>query len=118
MLGHQPLMALRRCGLRPEWVTVETDKQMFPRGWERDWPVETVGRPQLLIESSDSAERLDLRCLIGVNVTVHGTDRGRVLEVFEAAKVHNAKRVIAHVYAPNYLDLVEILDTDNVLNWS
>lgn len=117
MRGYAPLEAYRRRGMKPVLVTIDTDPSMYPKAWATQWPVETPGRARLLVEPTESAERLDLRCLLGVSVEVNGTDQRRVREVFDAARDHGASRVIGNVHAANHLDLVEVMDTEGVMRW-
>ena len=92
MRGHLPLIAMRRRGLRPSLVWIDTDPDVL-RCW-RDWPTvdATVAHVQLGLD--DSPALLDLRWLIGLNVIVSGADAQRVEAVGQACRDHEAARVI------------------------
>lgn len=64
--GAAPLIAMRRSGARPAaavWVTLGD----FPApDWWR-WS-DTCHRPEIIVRPEDPLDRLDLRCLVGLDV--------------------------------------------------
>lgn len=97
MRGHLPLIAIRKRGLKPQLVRIETDPMPW-RDWA-DWP-EWSDTPMVEVEPSDAIRRLDLRCMVGLPVAIGGRDAGRVAELFGALQVAGASRVIAFVDGP------------------
>lgn len=124
MIGHEPLIAMRRQGLKPDRAVIETD---WGRGRERqcaaEWPANCPRSAWIFVEPTDSPRRIDLRFLVGMLVFVDGYDRDRLMAVFDACQRANAARVIAHHCRPNpdryehAHELLEILDTEGVLTW-
>lgn len=97
MRGAEHLIAMRRQGLRPVLVFVETgpdgriDEQL-----NRD----DQASAHLWVEPHESIGRLDLRCLVGLGVSVSGPDEKRVVGVVNAALAAGAKRVVGAVLMP------------------
>jgi hypothetical protein len=120
MLGHEPLIAMRRRGGVPSLVCIET-QACLDRRLAREWPVIDPSCARVLIDPSDAVTRLDLRCLVGMSVVVDG-DRGeRVKAVVDACIAAGAKRVVGHVCVADptreTFDLIEVFDTEGVLTW-
>lgn len=124
MIGHEPLIAMRRRGLKPDLAVVET---VWGRGRERqcaqEWPEVNPRSAWIFIEPSDAPRRLDLRCLVGMQVSIDGYDRSRLVATFEACLRAQAARVIAHLCMPRpdrypfAHDLLEIIDSKGALTW-
>ncbi len=97
MRGHEPLIAMRRKGLVPSCAFINVDDDDCPlqmwRGWDREQPAIA----QLMVERADAIERMDLRCLVGMKVHIHGEDEERVRKVFEACIAAKASQVYAAV---------------------
>jgi len=113
MRNHEPLIAMRRRGRKPDLIRLELAE--FPR----KAPQWGVPFDLVFVESSDHIPRLDLLFVIGCLVLVSGQDAGRVRDLAEAAAGNGAQRVIAHVVRPRgeTFDILEINDTENVLTW-
>ena len=91
MIGHQPLVKMRRAGYVPAslWVI---DDDWFPWDFDRLWPdrLKGLNHACIRIERSDTPETLDLRFAVGMRVLVEalrGDDRARRLhDAFACAK--------------------------------
>jgi hypothetical protein len=96
MRGHDALIAFRMRGLCPAaaFVYVGTDAL---RSWE-SWPHCVRSAPFAAIEvgPADRLSRLDLRCLVGMQVHVHGEEEERVLAVAQRALDDGAASVFAY----------------------
>ena len=75
MRGHAQLIAMRRKGFRPAAVWITTDLDAM-RCW-RDWHEIRPAHAQIEVERNDQPALLDLRSLIGLQVTVTGSDAAR-----------------------------------------
>ncbi len=93
MRGHQPLIDMRRRGLKPLLVDVDLE----PNGCD-DWP-NWCRTPIVQIEPKDAIHRIDLRFLVGLNVVVTGLDSSRVRRAFDACRAAGAARVVAFAQA-------------------
>ncbi len=93
MKGHEALIAMRRAGWKPAMVTL--DLWPCPQEFWRDWSTQSPPFAHILIEPTDSIERLDLRFVVGLMVTVQGDDERRVGLVAKAAVAADARHVIA-----------------------
>lgn len=82
------LIAMRMEDETPSVVFVDVDDS---------GEVRTFSAVHLWIEMTDGVKRLDLRCLVHLNVVVNGSDHARVKAVFEAAVRAGAARVRAFV---------------------
>lgn len=94
MRGHEPLIALRRRGLRPALVDIDLEPCPW-RNWST-WP-EWTTVPQIEVQPGDSIQLLDLRFLVGLTVQVSGFNGPRVLALADACKAAGAARVLAFV---------------------
>lgn len=94
MRGHEPLIALRRRGLRPALVDIDLEPCPW-RNWST-WP-EWTTVPQIEVQPGDSIRLLDLRFLVGLTVQVSGYDGPRVWVLADACKAAGAARVLAFV---------------------
>lgn len=92
MRGHEPLIALRRRGLKPALVDIDLEPCPW-RNWST-WP-EWTTVPQIEVQPTDSIQLLDLRFLVGLTVQVSGFDGPRVWAMFEACRAAGAARVLA-----------------------
>ena len=116
MRGHQPIIALRRRGLAPAMVQVDTDPDTL-RMW-RDWPGLCPALPFVQIDPADVAAALDLRFLAGLVVNVAGSDPDRVAAVAAACEQNDAQRVIAVCTGPlPDCHVITITDTEGVLSY-
>lgn len=92
MKGHHPIIAMRRRGVRPSLVWIDTDRDAT-RCW-RNWPAIDPTMAHVQVEPDDSAALLDLRWLVGLTVIVSGSDAQRVDAIGQACRDHDAGRVI------------------------
>ncbi len=95
MRGHEALIALRRRGVRPVWafVTVGRDHSESCREWH-EW----MSAAHIEIQPEDRIQRIDLRCLLGMWVSVSGFDAERVAAAHEACVAASARCVMSAVY--------------------
>lgn len=73
MNGHQKLIALRRSGMKPACVWVHDDDCLVSQAASRAWhmnpnPFDGKVFAEIHIDSTDTPEALDLRCLVGMHV--------------------------------------------------
>lgn len=108
MRGHQPLIAMRLDGLRPDLVSIHTD----PNPWSdwRTWP-EWSDVPQIEVQPDDAVGRLDLRFVVGLVVMVAGSNCERVLALYDACLKAGAARVLAFAQRVNEQGLLEPVTT-------
>jgi len=98
MLGHTPLIALRKQGIKPAAVYLSDEVTQLVRDWHA--PVTLTGKPMeqhspcIAIEDKDAPHRLDLRFLVGLVVFVSGNTESRAKAMFEACKKAGAAKVI------------------------
>jgi hypothetical protein len=70
--GSAPLLAMRQAGQRPAapvWITYGDFRD--PDWWR--W-THSADKPELLVRPEDPIERLDLRCVVGLNVVLFFPD--------------------------------------------
>jgi hypothetical protein len=118
MIGHEPLIAMRRKGRVPQRVYVET-RACLDRRLAREWPEVSPQSAFVLVDPEESVVRLDLRCLVGLPVEVDGLDSQRVHEVFAACVKAGASRVIGSTYRMRgeCAQTFETLDSEGALTW-
>lgn len=95
MTGHEPLLQMRRSGVKPDcaWVMDDDapDNLVTARSWHES-PNEFTHKYQAHIhtKAADIPEALDLRCLVGLQVHLicaRGADRcKRLFDAIAAAK--------------------------------
>lgn len=90
MHGHEPLIAMRKAGKRPGIVFLNDYPD--PCEWAQ-W-----GDHATICVHGDTPERLDLRCLIGLTVSITGATVERAKRLMEACK--SAGAVIVAAGAP------------------
>lgn len=108
MTGHQPLIAMRRAGLKPPFVVVTDAVKCI----DADYTV-SVG-------DEETPEVMDLRFLVGCTVMVEGVDAQRVDRITKACIAAKADRVVATTHrqaAPLRFEITRITDTEGVMNW-
>lgn len=121
MRGHEPLLAMRRKGLKPAgvWFALEADEghRSWPQSlgieWRR-WPNST-GHATVQIDPADSIGLLDLRFVVGLTAWVQGEDRARVERLHQACQDFGAARVLSCVMGTNHRGQPKLLasfDTD------
>lgn len=118
MIGHEPLIAMRRRGRAPAWVEIETMPCADSR-LAREWPQFLPQRAMLFVDPRESAARLDLRCVVGLCVDVQGEDAKRVSAVVAAAESAGARRVLGSVFRRRgeLCETVSRTDTEGRLTW-
>lgn len=111
MNGHRELLALRRAGLKPNFVWIADHP--CPTDWAKH-----IDHPQICVDG-DTPELEDFRFLVGVTAIVEGQDPIRVERIATACAAH-AKRVIANVnrqVSQYHWELISTTDTEEVLTW-
>ena len=88
MRGHDKIIALRKQRRIPEIVFLND----FPCELPKEWFDVCV--------HNDSITNLDLRFLIGLNVSITGTDEKRVKALYQKAVDNKPKLVVASVVDP------------------
>lgn len=96
MRGHEALQAMRRRGIRP--VCADISVGMDDLGTWRDWQ-DWTQTAHIEIQPEDRIHRLDLRCVLGLCVSIGGTDAARVAAVHDACVDAGARSVMSAVYA-------------------
>lgn len=119
MRGHEYLIALRLKNRDPDRVTVAVcpGKSWMSAHWHEWWDA----TPMVQIEPTDSVQRLDLRCLVGLCVDLMGNeeDAERIAAVYTACVAAGASRVLCAVYRTKgeWLDILTLTDSKGVLTW-
>lgn len=106
MNGHQPILAMRRAGRKPNYVWVSDFSDCILDGLT----VRVAG---------DTPELEDFRFLVGVTAIVDGLDADRVARITQACSAF-AKRVISSVIVPiNGLrwEVISVTDTEGIMSW-
>lgn len=100
MRGHEALIAMRQRGRRPDSadITVGHDPMQAWADWTYASPWGVIAH--LEVPDFDRLSGLDLRCLIGMLVMVHGHDQIRTETVAQLAMEAGAKRVYLTVHNP------------------
>lgn len=97
MRGHRSLMALRAKGYAPAdvWLHVLDAEPKYRRGTDPETAIDDRVRPFIDIAPSDNPGSLDLRCLLGLQVHLSGTNQSRVGEVMRRLVTFEPSLVIA-----------------------
>lgn len=117
MRNHETLLAIRRAGLMPPIVNIETDagRLLFPTFWSgvSDHAVDVQ------IDPHEKLRHLDLRCFVDLVVNVAGCDDERVQAVAMACDSAGASRVIATTYRWDGEAFVKVraTDTEGASTW-
>jgi len=104
MTGDKELFAMRRSGLKPEFV------------WISDFTSPTLDGFTVRI-AGDTPELQDLRFLVGVTALVEGADKARLNRISEACMDAKARRVIAALSDPTSFEVIQITDTEGEMTW-
>ncbi|WP_439587513.1 hypothetical protein [Hydrogenophaga sp.] len=92
MRGHDSLISMRRAGQRPAMVFIN------------DWPCKTDwlehGDHATVSTAGDAIELLDLRFLVGLQVSVSSGDERRARALFDRCKAAGAALVAANHVQP------------------
>lgn len=94
MRGHEPIVAMRRNGLMPAMVWIDTEPCAL-KAWA-GWPSVDASHAHVWVEAGDSIKRTDLRFVVGLTVQVQGEDAQRVADVQDACVKAGAKRVLTY----------------------
>lgn len=122
MRGHESLLKMRMAGKAPRSVWVS----LFPlQKWVLDWASnrETAADAEIMVEDTDAINRLDLRCLVGLDpVYVNGPEGEQTKRLADACIQAGAKRVLASYFAwnhPEHVRLVRMTETtsEGVRQW-
>lgn len=123
MLGHVPLIAMRREGAIPAVVWFDLDAEP---SWEaRNWPQFSPRHAHVHVAPADRPELLDLRFCIGLMCHVAGTDEAAVRRLHDACIAAGATRVVSSccriVWASDgevvRAEPVFTLDTEGIVTW-
>lgn len=84
MLGHQPILKMRRGGYAPSSAVFVSDTDCALEAWSaRNWHgVANNPHPTVLIEPADALEQLDFRFAVGLSVSLmcmRGEERAKRL---------------------------------------
>ena len=84
MRGHEPIIAMRRCGVVPAavWLHDTPGRTDQPRKW-----TETGLQAQVEIDADENPRRLDLRFAVGLTLWVQSTDERRLQAITEQAQL-------------------------------
>lgn len=106
MKGHEPIIALRRSGLKPAYV------------WLQDCGLAPTDLC-VSVAPTDNPAALDLRFLIGVTVIIESSDERRLRRLAMAASQAKALRTIASHYRRDNgcIDILSIHDSNGELTW-
>lgn len=98
MIGHEPLWAMRKRGLSPNIVFIND----FPCQTALDWhnPGAKYGAEfpidhPTISTAGDKLEALDMRFLVGLNVSITSESEARAKELFDVAKKAGAIFVVS-----------------------
>lgn len=118
MRGHTDLIAMRRHGVVPRMVYVDTDPGHVRHDHLMPFDPDFV---QVFVDPKEHANLLDLRCLVGLTVQVSGLDATRVAAITAACVDAKAGRVIGvtHERVPygSTFEVVAITDTEGAMQW-
>lgn len=119
MRGHLALIAMRQRGAKPDLVWLETNPERDPCC--DDWLEITPKHAHLQFDPEESPARVDLRCVVGLTVSISGSNLKRVRATRDACIAAGAKRVIASTTRQIGNDefpafqVMELTDTDGHL---
>lgn len=95
MRGHEPLLAMRRRGIRPATVDLHIGTRR-PIDWHQ-W-AESLPHADVVVAPDEAPERLDLRFVVGMPVTVTGEEPERVKRLVLAAEAAGAASVLGFAF--------------------
>ncbi|MCZ4330759.1 hypothetical protein [Castellaniella denitrificans] len=97
MTGHQPLIAMRLEGYCPAgaFVTVIETAPTWGPYTHPDRAMENGGSPDIVILPEDNPATVDLRCLRGMVVQIHGNDHARTVAALERISQFEPAKAIA-----------------------
>jgi hypothetical protein len=116
MRGHEPILAMRKQGVKPRYVLVDE------AGADVDWN-KFNAIPNVEIKADERLERLDLRWAAGIDVRVSVMGVERAKDVFRAFQAALAKRVVCTACESVEINgriepiAVESMDTEGVIEW-
>ena len=108
MNGHQPILAMRRSGVKPASI------------WLNDYPSLDADY-SVRIDAADMPESLDLRFVVGTTVIATSDKPARLKRIVNACKQAKAARVISNLFKPDgkyNVEIVEISDTEGIATWN
>ncbi|MBV8501949.1 MAG: hypothetical protein JO006_09540 [Paucibacter sp.] len=117
--GHQPLIAMRMRGLRPDGVHITAGID-HGKGW-RDWPQGSPWGTNASLEVRDDEPTSSLapafRCLVGLTVFVLGAAESRVDAIAEAAREAGAASVYAMTFSDRHEPIAARFYTPETPEW-
>lgn len=103
MTGQKPIWAMRRAGMKPEFIWVSDFHDAYLDGLT-------------VCVAGGTPEIEDFRFLVGVTAIVEGEIPSRVDRIAKACGVH-AKRVISSTHDTKLRDVVRVTDTEGIMVW-
>lgn len=97
MIGHIPLISIRKAGKRPEavWIWVGKGREEWAVLWANF--SDLLAHPEIVVQAQDDLKCLDLRCLKNLQVHVDGNDStDRIFGVHLACLKAGAKDVFTY----------------------
>lgn len=98
MRGHEPIIAMRRRGLKPRTVFLDAFEDLS-KSW-RLWPTVDPAAPQVEVLPDEPLSSIDLRFVVGLRVVITGHCRRRVEALRALCVEAQAARVVAVVCEP------------------
>ena len=104
MRGHEPILAMRKRGIKPSIVFINDFACPESHDWQnpgekfsQQWPADHA----TVSTAGDPLSSLDLRFLVGLTVSISSMNEGRAKALFENAKASGAATVAAchHIQA-------------------
>lgn len=113
MRGHEPLLAMRRRGMRPPsvWLTDAPQPKPLADGTRLDWWAFGKLLPaEVTLEPGDHPLRTDLRFVVGMTVHLHLDDPERLRAFARACIDAGAVRVFgtSHTFDPKRWEATEV----------
>ena len=123
MLGHEPIIAMRKRGIAPKIVFLNDFPCETAEEWQNPgekhgeiWPADHV----TVSTAGDQISSLDLRFLVGLKVSITSDSEGRAKALFAKAKSSGAMSVAACHAQPTHSHLqggwFEIFQAEEVIN--
>lgn len=104
MYGHEALITMRKGGQSPKIVFINDYHDATARDWQNPgekygetWPSDHA----TISTAGDFMETIDLRFVVGLTVSISGTDESRVKALYESCKDNGAAVVAAGVTDPS-----------------
>lgn len=106
MRGAEELRTMRRHGARPRVVFI--DAGGADDAWARRWTAESPDLAHLHISDQDMLSGLDLRCVVGLPVLVHGNPGDRVRAIGAECLSCGARHVVIASGEPGSMHIEDL----------